>query len=236
MPPRTMLATLAFIALVISPAQSQLMPAHSLLTTLAAMPQHRAQATTQPAEIKLFNGRDLTGWEACLPDGAKMEDVWHVKDGVLICRGEPLGYIRTKADYKNYKLHVEWRWNPETKKAGNSGVLLRVIGPDKVWPRCVEAQLESGNAGDFWNIDEFKMKVDPARTKGRNTKKTEFAERPVGEWNEYDITVDHDKIVLKVNGKQVNEATEVEEVAGKIALQSEGTEIQFRNIRLTPLD
>ncbi len=187
-------------------------------------------------EVRLFNGKDLTGWQATLPDGARMEDVWSVVDGVLVCKGQPAGYIRTVADYTNYVLKLEWRFNPVTKQPGNSGVLLRMIGPDKVWPRSVEAQLHSENAGDFWNIDEFPMQTDPARTKGRNTKKTHGAERPVGEWNEYEIIVAGPRITLKVNGEVLNEAWEVQEVPGKICLQSEGAEIHFRNIRLAPLD
>lgn len=79
------------------------------------------------------------------------------------------------------------------------------------------------------------MKTDPARTSGRNTKKTHGAERPVGEWNEYEITVDHGTIALRVNGEVLNEATDVLETPGKIGLQSEGAEIHFRNIRLAPL-
>ena len=186
-------------------------------------------------EVRLFNGEDLTGWTACLPDGGKMEDVWRVKDGVLICKGNPIGYIRTKADYTNYVLRLEWRFDP-AKGAGNSGVLLRVIGEDKVWPRSVEAQLQSGNAGDFWNIDKFPMKVDPARTQGRNTKKTHFAEFPIGQWNEYEIVVNGGSVRLNVNGELLNEAWDVWETPGKIALQSEGAEIHFRNIRLARIE
>jgi hypothetical protein len=187
-------------------------------------------------EVRLFNGKDLTGWTCFLEHGGKMQDVWSVdSDGVLICKGNPIGYIRTEKDYANYVLRLEWRFNPVTKQAGNSGVLLRMIGPDKVWPKSIEAQLESGNAGDFWNIDEFQMTVDPKRTNGRNTKKTSANEKPIGEWNEYEIVVDHGTVILKVNGKELNRATDCEEVPGKICLQSEGAEIHFRNIRLTPI-
>jgi len=185
----------------------------------------------------LFNGKDLGGWTYFLRDSdAKMEDVWSVKDGVLICKGNPIGYLRTKEDYKNYILKLQWRFDPE-KGPGNSGALLRVVGPDKVWPKSVEAQLHSRNAGDIWNIDKVKMTVDPDRTKGRRTIKLhETNEKPLGEWNQYEITVDHGTITLKVNGLVQNMATDCEEVAGKIALQSEGAAIEFRDIKIKPID
>lgn len=193
----------------------------------------RAQETgaVQSAGL-LFNGKDLTGWTVFSPEDPGSSPVWSVKDGVLVCAGTPAGYIKTEKSYSDFVLTLEWRWNPETKQAGNSGVLLRVNGEDKVWPRSVEAQLMSGGAGDFWNIGEMKMETDPARLNGRNTKRMHDAEKPVGEWNRYMIQCIGDKVTLKINGALVNEATGVERVAGPIALQSEGTEIHFRNIAI----
>lgn len=199
----------------------------------------RALDAAMPGEIALFNGKDLDGWDAVVPElaGGKGDpkSVWSVKDGILVCSGTPVGYIRTQKPYTNFILKLEWRFNPETKKAGNSGVLLRMVGEDKVWPKSVEAQLQSGSAGDFWNIGDYKMTTEAARTNGRNTRKTHGAERPVGEWNEYEILVNGDDVVLKVNGEELNRATGVEQNSGRICLQSEGAEIHFRNIRLVEL-
>jgi hypothetical protein len=188
-----------------------------------------------PREVRLFNGRDLAGWTPFLPEG-KPDQTWHVADAVLICTGQPAGYLKTERDYEDFILRLEWRFSPITKQAGNSGVLLRMTGPDQVWPRSVEAQLQSGNAGDFWNIGEVPMKTDPARLNGRNTRKTHAAERPIGEWNEYEIIVAGPRITLFVNGEKLNEAWDVQEIAGKIGLQSEGAEIHFRDVRLIPLE
>ena len=119
---------------------------------------------------------------------------------------------------------------------GRSGVLLRMTGADKVWPKSIEAQLMHGNAGDFWNIDGVDMDTDAARRSGRRTSRAQLsAERPLGEWNQYRITVDHERVLLEVNGVRQNTARWCEEVAGKICLQSEGAPIEFRNIRLWPI-
>ncbi len=207
-----------------------------LATIIPAVLLAAAAQAAEPQPIKLFNGKNLDGWTGYHRDGAKVEDVWYVKDGVLICKGRPIGYLRTKKKYTNYILELEWRFNPE-KGPGNSGVLLRQIGPDKVWPKSVEAQLMHRNAGDFWNIDKFQMTVDPARTKGRRTVKMKPTnEKPLGQWNHYRIVVDGDRIELYVNGELQNVATNVAEVPGHICLQSEGAEIHFRNIVLTPLE
>ena len=61
-------------------------------------------------------------------------------------------------------------------------------------------------------------------------------EKPLGEWNLLDVLVDRDHIVVKLNGEQINEATGAEQVAGKIAFQSESWPIEFRNINLTPIN
>jgi len=92
------------------------------------------------------------------------------------------------------------------------------------------------NAGDIWNIDDFPAKVDAARTDGRHTTKLHPTnEKPLGEWNRYVITLNGGELKLEVNGLLQNTATQVEEVPGKICLQSEGAEIEFRNIRLKPI-
>lgn len=190
---------------------------------------------TMPGEVSLFNGRDMTGWQAFLPNGGTKDDVWSVTDdGVMICKGRPIGYIYTDDKYDNFVIKLEWRFDP-AKGAGNSGVLVRMVGEHKVWPKSVEAQLHSGSAGDFWNIGNFAMKTDESRTNGRNTKKTHRNELPLGQWNEYEIICDGGHIVLNVNGETLNHAWDVEEVAGPILLQSEGAEIHFRNIRLAPI-
>ncbi|MBL8863433.1 MAG: DUF1080 domain-containing protein [Planctomycetes bacterium] len=195
---------------------------------------------TAPGErgepLALFDGRDLSQWTYHLADPtARLEDVWSVADGVLRCAGNPIGYLKTRATYTNFVLELEWRFDP-ARGAGNSGVLLRRTGPDVVWPRSIEAQLMSRNAGDIWNIGEFPLVVDAARTAGRRTEKLwPSNEKPLGEWNHYRITLDGGELILEVNGEVQNRASWCQEIPGEIGLQSEGATIEFRNIVLTPI-
>ncbi len=186
--------------------------------------------------VELFDGASLDGWTFHLSGkDADPANVWLARDGVLRCEGKPAGYIRTEADFTNYELTLEWRFDPE-RGPGNSGVLLRMVGTDKVWPKSIEAQLQSRHAGDIWNIDHFPMQVDPARTQGRRTRKLlPTNEVPLGGWNRYRIVLDHGELVLEVNGVVQNLGRWCEEVPGKICLQSEGAYIEFRNIRLRPI-
>ena len=191
--------------------------------------------------IKLFNGKDLAGWEHFLTDDkAKIEDVWSVKDGILICKGTPGGYLATKGKFENFKLVVEWRW-PE--KPGNSGVLMRITGKPMMLPNCMEAQLKSGDAGAMYGFQGFNIDGDKARrfdapqSAGglKGLKKAAANEKEAGKWNKYEITVAGDRVTIVLNGKQVNTATGVDVRAGKIGLQSEGGVIHFRTVLLTPL-
>jgi hypothetical protein len=187
---------------------------------------------------ELFNGRDLDGWTYHLADpNVPMDDVWSVNDGVLVCKGQPAGYLLTKKnDFENYVLTLQWRW-PE--KGGNNGVLVHVTKPGElgVWPKSLEVQLASGDAGDFWVIGTtIEIERPEGRIDGRrHLNLSDGDEKPLGEWNHMEITCRGDEVLVKVNGKLVNHAANVSQTRGAIALQSEGTPIEYRNIRLKKL-
>jgi hypothetical protein len=218
-----------------------------LVVSCALLP---AGSAGQEATIRLFNGKDLSGWRAVLVDPAvTMEQVWSVREGVLVCKGEPLGYLHTEGAFTNYRLVVEWRWAPGTTvtrdAVPNSGVLMRINGEPKGIPRSIEAQLRSGNAGDLYGFWGMKIAGDPKRMRTRSDNpllgemtgvtRTSDAERPIGEWNRYEIVLDRGSVTVHVNGTKVNEATDAEVLAGPIGLQSEGGEIHFRTVELTPI-
>jgi hypothetical protein len=188
----------------------------------------------------LFNGKDLAGWKLFIPDEAvDVNKVWSVKNGVVHCKGKPNGYMRTKAECTNFKLHLEWRW---TAEPSNSGVLLHSSGADKVWPRSIECQLKGGSAGDFVLINGTGITVDGRDRQDVNRqfvsvkKKQPSSEKPAGQWNSYDIYCDQDVIRCYVNGVLQNIGTNASDTSGWMGLQSEGGPIEFRNIYIEPLD
>lgn len=198
----------------------------------------------QDTGIQLFNGRDLSGWSAYIWDReAKSQDttmaigdVWSVEDGVLICRGNPPGYLHTDREYENYRLSLEWRWPGE---GGNNGVLVHTTEPNAlgVWPKSIEVQLASGDAGDFWVIGtDLDVPNEEERKKDRrHINLTDNSEKPLGEWNTMQILCQGSEIKVWVNGDLVNHATNCTTTRGAISLQSEGTAINFRNIVLEPI-
>jgi len=204
-----------------------------------------ASAAAGAEPVELFNGKDLAGWKCFVHESAKtMPEVWRVEDGLLITGGEPLGYLYTTAAYQDYRLIVEWRWAPG-KTPGNSGVLLRIAGDAiSFLPKCYEAQLQSGNAGDIYGFYGLPLEGPADRLKAithevlgsfRGVSRIKGAEKAPGEWNRYEITVRGGTITLLINGEKVNEATGCGVHSGAIGLQSEGGEIHFRKVSLTPL-
>ena len=204
--------------------------------------------TTAPAlsgalgePVQLFNGKNLDGWTwyqrppktTTAPAAVPVEAVWSVRDGILHCQGKPTGYIRTDRQFENYVLVVEQRHVAK----GNGGILFALTGPDKIWPRCLEAQGATGEEGDIRNIADFKMTLDESRVEPKRLKRIgPSSEKPTGEWETIVITVDHGSITVTVNGQPQNTATANESLAGRIGLQSEGGEMEFRKIELTPIE
>jgi len=221
----------------------------SLALALFTLLLTAVQADERPGtEIDMFNPPPGSGnaiaWKGFLEDpDVKADEVWLIRDGVIICKGSPKGYLRTEQDFTDFVLKLEWR-RPAQKKPGPGGVLVRMTGNDKIWPKSLEAQLNAGAAGDFWGLDGYELTGPEERTtslqspqfgKLTNVKKTKDAEKPPGEWNQYEIIADGDVVTLVINGQEVNRATGCEVVPGKICLTSEGEEIHFRNVRIAPI-
>ena len=202
------------------------------------------QVITPTERMPLWSGNDLSKWIFVVKDeGASTDTVWSIQDGVVRCAGEPWGFMRTRADYANYRLHLEWRWIGEP---GNNGVLLHSHGPNastdaQLFPTCIEAQLKHESAGDIVimygsRIAEIEREYPPNSPFLVQPKFHPTNEKPVGEWNTYAIVCKDDTIKMYVNGLLQNEATGASHRSGAIALQSEGGVIEFRNATLMPLE
>ena len=174
----------------------------------------------------------------------KMGDVWQINDGILTCKGTPLGYLYTKKKYTDFALKLQWRWVPDTKP-GKGGVLFRMTGEDKIWPTSLEAQINAGNEGDFVGLVGYELSGPSERSSSLNhdvfgkltfVKKAKASAKPPGQWNDYEIIAKGGTVTLRLNGQQVNQATDCDVTAGPILLTSEGNPIQFRNIELTSTD
>jgi hypothetical protein len=193
--------------------------------------------------IALIRGNALDGWAHVLADPTvAREQVWSIRNGVLICTGTPIGVLYTEKDYTNFRLVAEYRWAPGGKP-GNSGIMSRMTPGTGALPRTVEVQLQHGNAGDVIGLKGFPIAGGQERWFERDSavagkvsgvKKAAAAEKPPGEWNRVEIEARDDHYTVRINGELVNEVRGVEIVAGRIGLQSEGGEIHFRAVQLTP--
>jgi hypothetical protein len=203
--------------------------------TVAFFLCYYGSANAQKVE-KLFNGKDLTEWNFVVDKNSEpAEQVFSVRDSVIHIKGT-LGYMYTKKKYGNYVLHVEWRWPVE---ATNSGIFVLIEEVKNPFPKGIECQLCVDKLGDLVllggsNLNEYKTPPE-GRPDFPVLKKTNpSSEKPVGEWNHANIFVQDGTINVLVNGVHQNTATSKVK-SGHIGLQSEGKDIQFRNITVTDL-
>jgi hypothetical protein len=184
-------------------------------------------------DVQLFNGKDLSNWVFFLKDNTvDPATVFYVQNGIIHITGSPFGYMRTKGTYTNYRLHVEWRWPLE---ATNSGVFVHSQMPDAIWLKCIECQLMAGNAGDFVCMNGADMNERTDKTSVIVRKMAPSSEKPAGEWNTMEVVCSGNTIEVYVNGILQNKGTNTNISSGSISLQSEGKDIEFRNVYLTAL-
>ncbi|MDA7874564.1 DUF1080 domain-containing protein [Rhodopirellula sp.] len=207
---------------------------------------------TDTAEGSLFNGKDLTGWHVDVPHldkNPEAKPTFVVRDGMLVSLGNPQGHLITDREYENFRLEVEYRF---AAKPGNCGVLVNASDPRalyKMFPKSIEVQMNHTHAGDFWCIVEDITVPDMVKRRGAKEKwgitegkarrilnLTDGSEKPVGEWNRLDIECLGDQIKVWVNGDLVNHGTGCTASKGQIALQAEGSEVEFRKLELSTID
>jgi hypothetical protein len=207
----------------------------TFLLVIASFLSLANNAKAQKVE-NLFNGKDLSEWNFAVDKNSEPADkVFSVRDSVIHLKGT-LGYMYTKKKHSNCVLHVEWRWPSE---ATNSGIFVLIEDPKNPFPNGVECQLAAGNAGDLVllggsNLEEYKAPPEGRPAFPVLKKTNPSSEKPVGEWNHANIFVQDGVINVFINGVHQNTATNKVK-SGHIGLQSEGKDIQFRNITITDL-
>lgn len=199
----------------------------------------------------LFNGKDLEGWHIDVPEMDSIPNARNpfiVRDGMLVSLGTPQGHVITDDTYKNFRLEVEYRFAGEP---GNCGVLVFASTPRslyKMFPKSIEVQMMHKNAGDFWcivediavdNMEERRgQKSEWGITEGKKRRilnLTDGSEKPVGQWNSMSIECLDNQIKVWVNGDLVNHGYNATANEGQIALQAEGSEVEFRKVVITPI-
>ncbi|MEY5009516.1 MAG: hypothetical protein RLZZ253_655 [Verrucomicrobiota bacterium] len=230
------------------------------LASLALATPIFAQTTAQP--VHAWMDDTAPGWRPLGPaDFSKVncpEETWTWKDGVLHCTGTPVGVLRTAEKFRNFELVVEWM---HEKEAGNSGVFVWTT-PESIekltaegkpgLPAGIEVQVldhgftermqKQGKKTDWFgtNGDVFPVRVKltpfpPLSPDGSRSFPRKHLAKGHGEWNHYYIRAINGEVRLWVNGEEVSGGTGADHPEGFLCLESEGSPIQFRKVRIRPL-
>ena len=219
-----------------------------------------ARAADDEAAPKAFVDGSGPGWVALgekdFVNANCAEDTWTWKDGIAYCTGKPVGVIRSQKQYTNFELVLQWR---HMKSAGNSGVFvwtpaasLEPLKPGQL-PHGIEVQVldhgykenyEKGGKkadwfttnGDVFAVGDSKMTpFPPVSPNGSRSFPRKELSKGVEQWNHYYIRAINGEVRLWVNGEEVSGGTGCSPAMGHLCLESEGSPIEFRNIRLREL-
>ncbi len=221
----------------------------------ATAPDTNAKPVIPTGETALFNGRDFSGWYTFLPSKGVNNDPEHIftvePDGTVHVSGKEFGYFATVVPYANYHLSFEVKWGEKKWKPRDgsttqrdSGCLVHVFDKDMVWPKSFECQVQERDMGDIFLLGGVSAWANGKQQNGRVVRKMNN-EKPHGAWNTVEIICKNDSVTNIVNGMVENEATRLRRKKdgtggklnfGRIALQSEGAEVFYRNIKIRPVE
>ncbi len=221
-----------------------------------------SQAATSETVVRAAVDDSAPGWrsltEADFAHVNSAEDTWSWSDGTLHCTGSPVSVLRTKKTVKNFELVVEWM---HERAAGNSGVFVWAT-PESIkeltdngkpgLPAGVEVQIldhgytdmikARGKKTDWFgtNGDVFAVRVQmtpfpPLSPDGSRSFPRKHLAKGHGNWNQYYVRAINGEVRLWVNGEEVSGGTGVEPAQGYLCLESEGSPIQFRKLRIREL-
>jgi len=237
------------------------------LSLLAPLTTHSADNKPPPGFVALFNGTDFSNWK--VPDGDNGH--WKVLDGVIDYDAESQAKgdqsLWTDREFGDFVLHVDWR----IKETPYVNPNVYYILPDGTHAKDVKGKelrmpLPDSDSGIFirgsgkhqlniwcWPIGSGEMygvRMDrsaPAEVRAAVTPRTQ-ADKPVGEWNRFEITVRGHSVSVVLNGKTVIPGAQLSDLParGRIALQHHGSKrdgkwtsppslVQFKNIFIKDL-
>ncbi|MES2707406.1 MAG: DUF1080 domain-containing protein [Verrucomicrobiota bacterium] len=194
---------------------------------------------TDAGFVPLFNGKDLSGWV----NVSGSPETWTVGDGMIHCSGQPVCALRTEKQYENFVFEAEWR---HLKSGGNAGIFIwasALPAPGQPFLRAIEVQvLDHGYGtsdwytthGDVFAIHGSTMKPFPP-SKGMRSFPTENRSKGSPEWNHYRVTCQDGTLRLAVNGKDVSGGSDCVWRKGYLGLESEGSPVDWRNVRIKEL-
>lgn len=235
----------------------------SLLSTLpATLTAAVADPASDASRVQAFMDDEAPGWRALTSEDFahvnSAEDTWSWNNGVLHCTGQPVSVLRTVQQYRNFELVVEWM---HEKPAGNSGVFLWTT-PESIatlteagkpgLPKGIEVQIldhgftelmkQRGQRTDWFgtNGDVFPVGVrmtpfPPLSPDGSRSFPRKHLAKGHGEWNHYYIRAINGEVRLWVNGEEVSGGTGCDPASGYLCLESEGSPIIFRRLRIREL-
>lgn len=231
-----------------------------LLSCLAAVHSPAADSTADLPKA-CIDGTG-PGWkELTLADFENVNcdrNTWGMEGNLITCTGNPVGVARSTRIYTNFEAVVQWR---HLKSGGNSGWFvwasaeaLKALPRGKLPPGGIEVQVldhgykeqyerSSGKKadwfttnGDVFPVGKSKMKpFPPLSPNGQRSFPRKNLSKGVGEWNHYYIRAINGEIRLWVNGEEVSGGSQCEPAFGYICLESEGSPIEFRGLRIREL-
>lgn len=177
------------------------------------------------------------------------EDTWSLQNGILVCKGLPIGVMRSEKQFENFIMHIEWK---HMEAGGNSGVFVWSSArpgenrlPDGVEVQMLEldwVKLNKRNGvtppiayvhGELFGVGG--VTTTPDNPSGERSKSVENLCKGRGEWNTYDVVCADGVIKLSVNGKFVNGIAHASQKKGYLCLEAEGALIHFRNLQIIEL-
>ena len=225
------------------------------LTLIIAVGAPAARAADAPPEINRGVGpgwRDLRFDE--FVNANCDDDTWTAESGLIRCTGRPVGVLRSKDQFTNLELSLEWR---HLQEGGNSGVFL--WAPPGVFVNLPKGSLPGGGIevqildhgytanyekggrkadwftthGDVFPVGSSKIKpFPPVSPNGSRSFPSSDHSLGTPEWNHYYIRAVAGEVRLWVNGHEVSGGSDCQPATGHLCLESEGAPVEFRNLRI----